>query len=165
MQDIQDISIYSISIEERKSHLNLNDKCIERGGNSTKFQGILALYLNTNFPNNNKVILCHACNNDKCSNPLHLYWGTHKENTADAIKHGTHTNIWTRTVKKHGIEKALQMWGKRGEKTGKANKKRLNNISAGVGTQGELIPLSALDESSRFDSISNADTNLMRTPD
>lgn len=34
---------------------------------------------------------CHSCGNGHlgCVNPLHMYWGTRKENVADAIAHGT----------------------------------------------------------------------------
>lgn len=45
-----------LSFDERRSHLDLNLKCIERGGHSTKFQGILAVYLNTSIPSNNRNI-------------------------------------------------------------------------------------------------------------
>ena len=32
---------------------------------------------------------CHACNNEKCINPLHLYLGTQKDNIHDQIECGT----------------------------------------------------------------------------
>lgn len=74
----------------RQFHLKLNESCVERGGCSTHFKGVLAEYLQTTIPHgrNDKVFLCHACHNDKCSNPKHLYWGTPSENVHDAIKNG-----------------------------------------------------------------------------
>ena len=35
----------------------------------------------------------HRCNNPPCSNPLHLYVGTAKDNTQDAINAGTHVSL------------------------------------------------------------------------
>ena len=65
--------------EERRSHLDLTESCCERGGNSTNHKGVLAQYLNTTIPSG-RILLCHGCNNDKCSNPKHLYWGTDYDN-------------------------------------------------------------------------------------
>lgn len=59
------------SREERRTHLNLDEPCCERGGNSTNHKGVLAQYLNTTIPSG-RILLCHACNNAKCSNPKHL---------------------------------------------------------------------------------------------
>lgn len=73
----------------RQKHLNLEESCLERGGNSTNHKGVLAQYLNTTIPYGTRYLLCHACNNSKCSNPKHLYWGSPKENVEDAIISGT----------------------------------------------------------------------------
>jgi hypothetical protein len=74
---------------ERQEHLVLIDECLERGGNSTVHKGVLAQYLNTDIPQgNNRIQLCHACHNDGCSNPKHLYWGTATENHHDAVENG-----------------------------------------------------------------------------
>ena len=74
---------------ERQEHLNLSEPCLERGGCSTNHKGVLAEYLNTTIPHGSKgIFLCHACNNGKCSNPKHLYWGTPTENVEDAIANG-----------------------------------------------------------------------------
>jgi len=92
----------------RQSHLDLNDKCIERifetqyrqSGYSYYLKGLLAHVLDTNIPLLNKdgvkVVLAHACNNAKCANPKHLYWGTYKENIEDS------GNAYERNLKKNG---------------------------------------------------------------
>ena len=36
-----------------------------------------------------KNLACHKCNNRLCCNPLHIYDGTYKDNTMDAIIAGT----------------------------------------------------------------------------
>lgn len=47
--------------------------------------------------------VCHACGNGHlaCVNPRHLYWGTRKENVADARKHGTFSNPPIRVGSSH----------------------------------------------------------------
>lgn len=74
--------------DERRSHLKLDESCIERGGKSTHHRGILAAYLDTNIPAGKKIHLCHACNNEKCSNPRHIYWGTGGDNMIDSYECG-----------------------------------------------------------------------------
>lgn len=113
----------SSSKEERMQHIDLSDPCIERGGNSTVHRGVLAQYLNTNFPS--KIDLCHACHNDKCSNPRHLYWGTRKENIQDAKSNGTWKTPWELLVEKHGYEQARKMNSRPGNTHGAGNKGKL----------------------------------------
>jgi len=88
--------------EERQSHLDLNENCIEIGGHSsTCFKGLLAYHLQTTIPTRNKIVLCHACNNQKCSNVKHLYWGTYRDNYDDYIATGALT--WGEaTARKYG---------------------------------------------------------------
>ena len=93
---------------QRQSHLKLNEPCVERGGNSENYRGLLAHLLDTSIPTGQKIHLCHACHNSKCGNPYHLYWGTSKENTADRMANGGKT-AWQNTVEKYGEEKARQM--------------------------------------------------------
>lgn len=99
------------SQEIRQAHLRLNDACVERGGNSTNHKGVLAQFLDTDIPSGFKIQLCHACHNEKCSNPRHLYWGSPGENARDAISNGTRKNLWENTVAKYGLEEARKMQG------------------------------------------------------
>lgn len=93
--------------EVRTAHLDLQSKCIERGGNSTVHRGVLAQFLDTNIPKG--VDLCHACNNSICSNARHIYWGTRKENVADALAIGNMKSPWKNLVNKYGEEAARKM--------------------------------------------------------
>lgn len=78
------------SRQERREHLELTQSCIEIGGHaSTVFKGLLAHHLKTTIPKGMVALLCHACNNPKCSNPAHLYWGTAKDNYLDMVENGT----------------------------------------------------------------------------
>lgn len=110
--------------ETRTKHLDLMSECLERGGNSTVHRGVLAQYLNTNMPA--KIHLCHACNNGKCSNPKHLYWGTSSENSIDALNCGARISIYQALINKHGIDEAKNILFKNASKGwsrgGKANK-------------------------------------------
>ena len=109
--------------EERQKHVKLGDPCLERGGTSTHHKGVLAQFLGTTIPSG-RILLCHACNNGKCSNPVHLYWGTDYDNTViDGTMFGTYKNIWERTVEKYGYEEACRL-NKKGDKTkgGKSNR-------------------------------------------
>jgi hypothetical protein len=69
----------------RQQHLDLTTPCIIRGTTSTHCRGILAHVLDTDM-NTVKVDCCHACNNEACSNPKHLYWGTRSENVKDFLE-------------------------------------------------------------------------------
>jgi hypothetical protein len=115
----------SLPKESRQSHLDLTGDCLERGGNSTNHKGVLAQFMNSTIPTG-RILLCHACHNEKCSNPKHLYWGTDKENLNDAIENGTYKSIWQKLVDKHGIEKAHEM-----------RKAYSNTSKAGMGNKGK----------------------------
>jgi hypothetical protein len=109
--------------EQRQAHMDLSAPCKERGGNSTNHRGVLAEFLNTTIPAG-RVILAHGCGNEKCSNPLHLYWASDRENIVeDGKEFGTWVSIWDRKVAKHGFEGACKLQAK-GDKSagGKANK-------------------------------------------
>ena len=108
------------SKEGRRAHLQLEEQCCERGGNSTNHKGVLAQYLDTTIPSG-RILLCHACNNEKCSNPRHLYWGTDKENITE--DNPNWKSVWDRQVEKYGYEEACRR-NSRGDKSagGRANK-------------------------------------------
>jgi len=66
-------------------------------------------------PHGKKQWALHKCDNKKCVNPDHLYWGDHSDNTTDAVKrnrmatgkrHGSHTKPLSRaTFLKNGHSK------------------------------------------------------------
>jgi hypothetical protein len=112
------------SKQERQQHIDLNDPCVERGGPakgglSSYCKGLMAHLLDTTIPSGHKIHVCHACNNEKCSNPKHLYWGTAKENRLDQ---GEGNSVWDRMVKKYGLEEAKNMQGQKGNTNGSGNK-------------------------------------------
>lgn len=115
-----------LSREERQKHIDLNDPCAERGGPSkgglsSYCKGLMAHLLDTTIPSGHKIHICHACNNEKCSNPKHLYWGTAQENRKDQ---GEGNSVWDRMVNKYGYEEArkLNSKGRNGNQNGSGNK-------------------------------------------
>ena len=110
----------SESRETRTKHLDLSEPCVERGGNSTVHRGVLAQYLNTNFPS--KIDLCHACHNEKCSNPKHLYRGTRKENVDDMKANGSWKSPFQHSIEKYGLEEAKDRNRHFGNNFGAGNK-------------------------------------------
>lgn len=111
---------------DRQSHLDLVSPCIERGGPekgglSSYCKGLMAHLLDTSIPSGHKIHVCHACNNGKCSNPAHLYWGTASENRLDQ---GTGNSPWERMVAKYGMDeaKAINARGKHGNTNASGNK-------------------------------------------
>jgi hypothetical protein len=96
-----------LSREERRRHLDLNESCIEIGGKASMFRGLLAHHLGTTI-GGLREHLCHACNNGKCSNPKHLYWGTPADNSQDYKESGAWMSIWQRMVSKYGVEGAKE---------------------------------------------------------
>lgn len=103
----------NLSRSERRKHLDLSMGCIERGGTSTQHKAILAVYLDTIIPSGN-VLCCHACNNGRCSNPEHLYWGTYQDNRLDGKECGAQKSPWEYMVEKYGEEQAREINKKNG---------------------------------------------------
>lgn len=100
--------ILKLSREEKRQHLDLSEPCIEIGGNSTQFRGVLSHHLKVTIPLGHKLVLCHACHNGKCSNPRHMYYGSHRDNILDEQENGTYKSIWERKVEKYGEEGARE---------------------------------------------------------
>ena len=107
----------------RCAHIDLTSPCIEIGGNSLQYRGLLAHYLNTFIPTKPKeALLCHACHNAACSNPKHLYWGTYSENLKDSFKAGRRSP-YSYIAEKHGEDAAKKNVSQAGKnKLGKKHK-------------------------------------------
>lgn len=110
---------------DRQKHIDLIDPCIERGGPqkgglSSYCKGLIAHLLDTTISSGHKIHVCHACDNERCSNPKHLYWGTAQENRLDQKK----DSVWDRMVKKYGYDEAckLNAKGRDGNQNGSGNK-------------------------------------------
>lgn len=113
--------------DERRNHLRLNEPCIEIGGYSSFFKGLLAHYLRTTIPVKKDLIhLCHGCHNGLCSNPNHLYWGTNKDNHIDAMQNGQLT-IHEKCIKKFGSSE----WFRRHKETGRILGKTFGRVYGG----------------------------------
>lgn len=98
----------------RRSHLRLDEDCIDIGGDSRLFRGLLAHHVKTTI-DNKKALVCHACHNPKCSNVNHLYWGTYSDNTQDSIENGTHVTIHERMKNKYTQKEIDSMMSKNGK--------------------------------------------------
>jgi hypothetical protein len=138
MKNIEDY--IKLSLSERQAHLDLNTPCLERGGSSPNFRGLLADRVGTTIPSGKKIYLCHACHNGRCSNVSHLYWGTPGENWQDSIANGTGHNPHQRMLIKYGPEKTKEILSsaRRGNQSGKGNKgktrtqEQRNSVSRGM---------------------------------
>lgn len=117
---MQNITEYILRDKEfRTKHIDLHKECIEIGGNSIQFRGLLAHYLGTTIPQAKTAQCCHACNNPKCSNPQHLYWGTYSENLVDSYKNGRKSGL--SSIKEKMSEEDYILWRKKNSAKGGRN--------------------------------------------
>ena len=111
-----------LPLKTRRAHINLREHCIERGKEiddvytSIYCKGLLAHLLDTTIPRGRKIYICHACNNGRCSNPNHIYWGTPRENRLDWRNSPTFKSIWQYSVEKYGVEETLRRYRLRAKK-------------------------------------------------
>lgn len=108
-------------LNERKSHLNLDEDCIEIGGDSRTCRGLMAHTFKTTM-NWHRAYVCHACGNSKCSNISHMYWGSPRENHDDQRIHGTYVSPYQRMVNKYGEEGAKRKMSEISKKRDRSKK-------------------------------------------
>jgi hypothetical protein len=119
MKQFIDINEYFLfSREKRREHLKLEDPCIEIGGDSKACRALLAHFLGTTIGGKRHYV-CHACNNPKCSNVFHLYWGTPHDNWLDTKNSGRWESPYERMLKKYSKNELLK---NRKDATSKAGK-------------------------------------------
>lgn len=116
-----------LPLEERQSHLRLNEPCIIRGSEkcvSDYMRGVLADRFDTSYPVGQTVHACHACGNGSCSNFHHVYWGTPRENGLDSKRDGSRPLVFDSMVKKYGREKALEIVRAAARLGGRGNRRK-----------------------------------------
>ena len=93
MIDAEDL-IETESRSYRMKHVDLKTPCIisekidTRGrASSIEYRKALAEFTNTTLPNGYEYHACHACNDGRCINPEHIYWGTPAENSDDLVNY------------------------------------------------------------------------------
>lgn len=52
----------------------------------------IAFFLSNGFIDD-KLLVCHKCDNRKCCNPAHLFLGTYTDNMMDMVGKGRHNNV------------------------------------------------------------------------
>ena len=130
MKKVEDF-VSENSREKRKEMLNLLDPCHERGLKySTQLVALVAYHYDTTLPENgNKIVVCHGCNNSKCSNPNHMYWGTKRDNKLDDYEFGNQKSIYQSMIEKYGEEETKTILRERASKGGKGNKGKTKSKS------------------------------------
>jgi hypothetical protein len=92
--------------EERRKHLDLSKPCVKIGADSRCCRALLGMYLSTTCEGLGMKTgyLCHACGNEKCNNPEHLYWGSSSDNSIDKFEHNPDLGreMFNRKIEKYG---------------------------------------------------------------
>jgi hypothetical protein len=57
-------------------------------------------------PDDPRLLACHRCDNRKCCNPEHLYWGTQQQNMGDMCAKGRQNKAWGE--RQHAAKLSLQ---------------------------------------------------------
>lgn len=106
--------------------MDLTTPCIDHGGKGNRggyaacwFGGryigkhVKALIQRTGEQPNGRHA-CHGCDNPRCINGTHLFWGTRSDNMKDAVRKGRHANNlrnFTQTAnRRRGAEQVLARW-------------------------------------------------------
>jgi len=99
MIDAEDL-IETESRSYRMKHVDLKTPCIisekiyKGRASSIEYRKALAEFTNTTLPSGNDYPACHACNDGRCINPEHIYWGTPAENADDLVNYYNEISEW-----------------------------------------------------------------------
>ena len=99
----------------RMSHVDLNTPCIindtlyNNRAPSHVYRKALAEFTNTNLPTGNDYHACHACNDGRCVNAEHLYWGTPKENEDDLLTYLSSLQTSGKIITKRDVFMRIRM--------------------------------------------------------